>query len=71
MEYYEAIHLKQNDSYYVRGGVYATITLYKEKSPLSTSDGVTIKMDIADHKNTASFDNKPGSRAYRKKQGRT
>ena len=25
-------------------------------------------MDIANHKNTASFDNKPGSRAYRKKQ---
>lgn len=39
-------------------------------SPLSKSDGVAIKMDISDHKKTASFDNKPGSRAYRKTQAR-
>jgi hypothetical protein len=40
------------------------------QSPLSTSDGVAIKMDIADHKNTASFDHKPGSKAYRQMQGK-
>ena len=39
-------------------------------SPLSKSDGVAIKMDIADHKQTASFDRKPGSDAYRKTQAK-
>lgn len=37
-------------------------------SPLRTEDGVAIIMDTPDHKQTASFDNKPGSKAYRKKQ---
>ena len=39
-------------------------------SPLSKSDGVAIKMDISDHKQTASFDRKPGSDAYRKTQAK-
>lgn len=39
-------------------------------STLSKSDGVAIKMDINDHKQTASFDRKPGSDAYRKKQAK-
>ena len=39
-------------------------------SPLSKSDGVAIKMDISDHKQTASFDRKPSSDAYRKTQAK-
>ena len=39
-------------------------------SPLSKSNGVAIKMDIVDHKRTASFDRKPGSDAYRKTQAK-
>ena len=35
---------------------------------MSTSDGPSILMDTADHKMTASFDNKSGSTAYRLKQ---
>jgi hypothetical protein len=37
-------------------------------SPLRSQDGPAVIVSEGDHKNTASFDNKPGARAYREKQ---
>jgi filamentous hemagglutinin len=37
-------------------------------APISSADGPAIKMDPADHANTASYGNGPAARAYRAKQ---